>query len=71
MLRNLITRRRREDARVERFLHAIELSARYSVNPDWSLQSVPDDAPAAPPAIDPMEDTLSIPRIILTAGATL
>jgi hypothetical protein len=56
----LITRRRAaEDARVTRFLHAIELSARYSVNPDWELRRVVDE---------PSTDTVAFPRIVL-AGA--
>jgi hypothetical protein len=40
MLRSLLSRRRREDQRVEDFLHAITLSARYTLNPEWQLQAV-------------------------------
>ena len=44
MLRTLLSRRRLEDERTDNFLHAIALSARYTVDPDWQLHAVPDDA---------------------------
>lgn len=58
-------RRRTEDARVARFLHAIELSARYAVNPDWTLVPVPDEEPA-PVSSSWRTDTVAFPAIILT-----
>jgi hypothetical protein len=61
MLRFITRRRRIEDARVERFLHAIELSGRYSVSPDWELRPVPDES---------RTDTVGFPRILL-AGTVL
>jgi hypothetical protein len=64
-----ITRRRRaEDARVARFLHAIALSDRYAVDPDWELRTVPD-APRG--WLSDPTDTVQFPRIVLTAGAQL
>jgi hypothetical protein len=39
MLRSLLSRRRREDERVDNFLHAIALSARYTLDPTWQLQA--------------------------------
>jgi hypothetical protein len=69
MFRYLSRRARRaEEARVIRFLHAIELSARYSVNPDWTLQPVPDEAPQQPAT---RTDTVQFPRIVLTASTFL
>lgn len=65
----LPSRRRAEAARVARFVHAIKLSERYAVNPDWNLQPVPDtDAGRT--------DTVAFPRIVLagtiiTAAAVL
>ncbi len=61
------SRRRAEDARVASFLHAIRLSDRYTVDPDWQLQTVPDDVPA--PARS-LTDTVAFPAIIL-AGTIL
>lgn len=59
----LTTRRRRaEDQRVHAFLHAITLSERYSVDPDWALQQTPDE-PAQWSAADA---TVAFPRILLT-----
>lgn len=61
MLNRLLpSRRRAEDARVARFVHAIALSGRYTLDPAWELQTVPDDQPA----------TVAFPRIIL-AGTVL
>jgi hypothetical protein len=68
MLRFITRRRRIEDARVDRFLHAIELSGRYSVNPDWELQPVPDEQPTVP--VDWRTDTAAMP-VILLAGTPL
>lgn len=48
MLRTLLSRRRLEDERTDNFLHAIRLSARYTVDPDWQLHTVPDDDDATP-----------------------
>ena len=65
----IITRRRRaEDARVAAFLHAIELSERYPVDPDWQLQQVPDEPYRWPAALS--TDTVAFPRISL-AGTVL
>jgi hypothetical protein len=51
-VRSLLSRHRRsEDQRVDNFLHAIALSARYRVDPDWQLQAVPDDTTALPVAL--------------------
>ena len=57
MIRTLLSRRAREDARVDDFLHAIHLSATYRLDPSWELQRVPTD-------------TVAFPRIIL-AGTVL
>ena len=66
-----ITRRRRsEDARVADFLHAIELSTRYAVDPDWQLQRELDEHTTEPVA-GWRTDTVQFPRIVLTAGAQL
>jgi hypothetical protein len=46
--------RRAETARVDRFLHAIELSARYAVNPEWDLSPVPDETQALPLGLAPL-----------------
>lgn len=48
MIRNLFTRRRREDARVDAFLDAIRLSEEYTLDPHWTLQPVPADTAALP-----------------------
>lgn len=63
-----LTRRRAEDARVARFVHAIHLSERYAVNPDWTLQTVPDEDPA--PVAGWLSETAAFPAIIL-AGTIL
>lgn len=68
MFRTLIARRRREDARVTRFLHAIELSGRYTVDLNWELQQVPDEPAPAPASW--RTDTAAFPAIIL-AGTIL
>lgn len=60
MLRTLLSRRRREDARVDDFLHAIALSARYTVDPDWQLHTVPDTDDTHPLP-------LSLVRLLVTA----
>ena len=57
MFRIITRRRRAETARVDAFLHAIALSERYTVNPEWQLQTVPTD-------------TVAFPRIIM-AGTIL
>jgi hypothetical protein len=68
MLANLLPSRRRAEARrVERFLHAIHLSERYAVNPDWNLTPTTDEAPQWPAD---RTDTVAFPRIIL-AGTVL
>jgi hypothetical protein len=48
MFRTMLSRRRREDARVDAFLSAIELSATYTLDPRWELQRVEDDAHPLP-----------------------
>lgn len=68
MLTFITRRRRSEDARVAAFLHAIELSDRYAVDPDWQLQQLEDDAPQL---AGWRTDTVQFPRIVLTAGAAL
>ena len=60
MLRTLLTRRAREDARTDDFLHAIALSARYTVDPDWALQHVPDEQPATH-----VDDTRALPLTLV------
>ena len=73
MLANLLpSRRRREAARVARFVHAIHLSARYAVNPDWTLHQVPDEEPEPrhPWLADSRTDTVAFPAIVL-AGTVL
>jgi len=69
MLTYLIRRRRAEDARVARFLHAIELSGRYAVDDGWELQIVPDEQSTQPVA-GWRTDTVAFPRILL-AGTPL
>lgn len=60
MFRTLLSRRAREDARVDDFLHAIALSARYRVDPDWQLLAAPaDDSP------QPVEDAVALPAGLL------
>jgi hypothetical protein len=74
MLTLIIRRRRAEDARVARFLHAIQLSGRYTVDESWELQHVPD-VPDGPDGPDPWPagwrtDTVAVPTILL-AGTPL
>jgi hypothetical protein len=45
MIRTVLSRRRREDQRVDDFLHAIALSERYTVDPDWQLHAADDTHP--------------------------
>lgn len=52
MLHTLLSRRRREEARVDAFLHAILLSEGYTLDPHWELQPV-------------RTDTVAFPRILL------
>lgn len=68
MFRTMLSRRRREDARTDAFLHAIRLSDRYTVDPAWELQTVPDGAPQ--PGTGWRTDTVAFPSIIL-AGTIL
>ncbi len=68
MIRTLLSRRRREDERVDNFLHAITLSARYTVDPDWQLRTVPDMQPATP-ADDTCPLPLSLVRLLVPAVA--
>lgn len=48
MFRTILSRRRREDARVDAMLDAIRLSERYTLDPTWQLQTVHDDTAALP-----------------------
>jgi hypothetical protein len=66
MFRIITRRRRAENQRVAAFLHAIELSAEYAVDPDWQLYAVEDDAPE----LDWRTDTVALPTILL-AGTPL
>lgn len=61
MIRNLLTRRAREDARVDAFLDAIDLSDRYTLNPHWELQRVEDDTTEELP--------MSLVRLMVPAAA--
>jgi hypothetical protein len=65
-----LTRRARhaESARVDRMLHAIALSGRYTVDEEWTLHTVPDEDPA--PVAGWRTDTVAFPAIIL-AGTIL
>lgn len=49
MIRTMLSRRRREDARVDAFLAAIRLTGRgHTLDPAWELQAVPDDTQELP-----------------------
>jgi hypothetical protein len=52
MFRTMLSRRRREAARVDAFLDAIRLSERYTLDPRWELQRV--------------EDTVALPLSLVT-----
>lgn len=60
MFRALMTRRARENARVDAFLHAIDLSEQHTLDPRWELQRVDDDTQALP---------LSLVRLMVPAAA--
>lgn len=51
MFRTLFARRHREDARVVDFVRAMHLSERYTLDPAWELQPVPDDTQALPTSL--------------------
>lgn len=60
MFRTLLSRRRRETARVDAFLHAIHLSATYTLDPHWTLRPIADDTHALP---------LNLVRLMVPAAA--
>lgn len=62
MLRTLLSRRRREDERTDNFLHAIRLSARYTVDPDWQLLAVLD----VPQPATQLDETRALPLSLVT-----